>query len=281
MNTIRIALCAALCLAACEKDGGRNLDAKDFPSSVDDPAIVELDNAGSGNLQQLRLEPEANTTQNLHIDIVMKGGPMDMSMGMDMKTTVAKVHGDGSFDVESVFTDMNMPSMAGVDPSMMKNILADIKSTTTLTPRGKMSGSLQMGDDPALQGFSSTFEQLGFALPEEAVGVGATWSTKETLERNGMIVYQEIVYEILSLDAKTAKLKMTVTQRAPKQSVDMMGQSMTLEKLETDGGGSLEIDFGKGMPTAMKLDLTAKTTMKAGGQKQSIDMDMNIDMFEQ
>jgi hypothetical protein len=286
MKTTRLALfavlSAAVCLvAACEKDGGRSLDATDFPSSVDDPAIVEVSKAGSGTLQKLRLTPKADTIQDLHIDIVMKGGPMDMQMGMDMQTVVSKVHADGSFDVESSFTDMNMPAAAGIDPSIMKDILAKIKSTTTLSPRGKMSGSLDMGSDPALQSFSSTFEQLGFALPEEAVGVGATWSTKETLERNGLVVYQEIVYEIKTLDADKATMKMTITQRAPKQSVDMMGQSMTIEKMSTDGGGTLGIDFGKGMPTSMKLDLRTKTTMKVGDQKQSIDMNMDIDMFEQ
>ena len=270
-----------LCVgSACEKDVHK-LDASDFPASADDPAIIEVTSAGSGAQHPLRLAPAVDSAQTLHLDLVMGGLPIEVNMGMDMSSKVIAVHDDGSYDVESTIDNVVLPEM-GADTASVSDMLKGVKTTTTMSARGGVkSGTVNLGTGlEALNAFSGSMEQLGFALPEEPVAIGASWTTRETLERNGVRVFQEIVYEITALGADSATMKMTLHQRAPKQTITMVGQEITYDSLESKGSGTLGLVFSKPMPVMMSIEMSIKTKVSVGGQTQKVDTSLTIAMTE-
>ena len=281
-----IILAVLLAGVACEKDSKKTLDPSEYPKNVGDPAIVEMAEAGRTPHQPLRLKPAVDTEQKVQMNLEMDmKGPMaaaapNMNMSMNMAAKVTKVEANGNFH-----TEMGFEGIKFADPQLesmgMGDMLNGMKMTQITSERGVMEGGgVQLPPDLAMLKpmFDDSMKQLAFALPKESVGIGASWPTKETLEKNNVRVYQEITFTVAELAKNQAKLKMKLMQQAPSQTIDMMGQKVKVEKLESKGTGSATLAFDKPLPTAMNLTMDMTTKMSVNGQSVAMDMGLKVDM---
>ena len=284
LRSIWVVVTIALAGFACEKDS-KPLNESEYPRNVGDPPIVSIQNAGRTPQQTLRLRPAVDTEQKveLRLEMAMGGAAAampSMDMAMHMSSKVGKVEDNGTFhqnvSIDSVKFDN--PELAGMG---LSDMLSGMKVSQITSDRGIITGgSIDLPPKMAMLKpmFDDSMKQLAFSLPEGPVGVGATWTTKETLEKNSMRIYQEITFKITELDKTRAKLDMTMKQQALRQDIEMMGQKMTLEKLSSSGSGTAVLTFDKPMPTAMNLTIKVSTAMKVGDQRATVDMTMKMDM---
>lgn len=264
----------ALSSAACEKAKDAapaeakakpvktELDPADFPQSPTDRPILALLGAGAGSRAPLRLAPAEGTTQKSTMAFSGNVAGQQMTMRMDMTGVVTKVKGDGSFDVEATFDDIDMSmgqQLGAAEKQMVKDLLADMGMKWTFTARGDIERQEVTGSMAGLtdQGFG----QLFLSLPADAVGVGATWTVNDKVTQNGLTVLQQIHYEVKAIKGTTVELAMTLRQKADNQSMP----GVTIDKLRSTGTGTLVIDTSKPLPQAMKLDVDMAMSVKAGG----------------
>jgi hypothetical protein len=135
------------------------------------------------------------------------------------------------------------------------------------------------------QTMSSTFDSIrsmSLPLPEQAVGPGARWQVRQSMEASGIKSTQTIDVELVSADARTAMLKIATTQHAPPQTVslpDLPGATVNLQKLDGAGTGTVNVPFDALIPTS---ELTSRTNtvmdIEMGGNKQNMGMDVTLKM---
>ena len=270
------ALCAALCVVtACKKDG-TSLDAKDFPSNVGDPAIIELLNPGSGTPKALRLSPVIDSTQIVHFSASIDAGRVSIRMDMNINTVVARIHDDGSFDLVGTPSDVELTRNG--DEVSASEIRGAFEVRTTLTPRGENETTTldEDGAGDAAGPISDSIKYPGYIFPEEPVGMGAKWTAKETVESKGILLFQQVLYEITALEVDSVTMKLTVTQDAPRQSVFLGGQSATIDSYDGRGTGELTQGFANGMPTSLKVEMKQTTQVSAGGSSQKVSASSRI-----
>lgn len=250
------------------------LDPADFPQSPTDRPILALLGAGAGSRAPLRLAPAEGTTQKSTMAFSGNVAGQQMTMRMDMTGVVTKVKGDGSFDVEATFDDIDMSmgkQLGAAEKQMVKDLLADMGMKWTFTARGDIERQEVTGSMAGLtdQGFG----QLFLSLPADAVGVGATWTVNDKVTQNGLTVLQQIHYEVKAIKGTTVELAMTLRQKADNQSMP----GVSIDKLRSTGTGTLVIDTSKPLPQAMKLDVDMAMSVNAGGSSQDQSTKFHFD----
>jgi hypothetical protein len=272
---VKYALAAALLasLVACEKD--QKVDESKYPSGPEAPAVIEVKKAGGAQARVLRLEPAEGTRQVTDMAVTMSGtelpgGGMDMTM--EMTTVVTETRPDGDFVFELEITDASMSGAMGGD---LGNMLEGMKMIQTMSARGDLkevrgAGSLAGAD----QLLSQSMNGMQFAFPEDKVGVGSTWQMRTVESQQGMKIYQTVTFEVKKLEGNVVTLGMTLEQKASDQ--DLGGAR--LERLTTKGGGEMVIDLTKPVPVSGKLGADMNMKVEAGGESQTVDMKMSVDL---
>ena len=120
-----------------------------------------------------------------------------------------------------------------------------------VTPRGVMKEFHV--DEGAVDGDAPV--ETGDPFPEEAVGVGARWEVTSTVREKGGPVAQVSVYELVSLDKKAVRTKLTRTQTP-------MGQADGAAAAQSSG--ELTFRFGDVYPTG-RLEMTRNMTVDLPG----------------
>ncbi len=269
---------------------------------------VRLLEAGAEPRKVLRLHPAAGDKQTMNM--VMKMA-MDMNMGqgqsqsiklpamnMTMETTVKEVSGDGDVTYDLVLGDCGVAEDQDALPQVveaMKSALAGLKG---LSGSGKISsrGIVKAADIKIPSGAApqvrQTMEQMkdsiagmSSPLPEEPVGAGAKWENKTPVKTQGMNLEQTVTYELVSINGEQFTTKGTIIQAAANQKVQspaMPGMKVDLSKMTGRGTAERTSDLNRLLPLAATVQTHSEFTMgvNAGGQNQSIDMkmDMNVKM---
>lgn len=268
------------------------------PAETDAPAVepaskepvVELVDAGRSPRRALRLAPTAGQTQTLTMHM---GISMAMSMsGMDMpaqdlpatvmtiKTKVQEVKPDGDIVLGFEITDTDLvdtdASNAMVVDAMRDSLesIEGLKGTSTTSTRGiTRDGSVKLpdsADDAMRESFSQVednFSRIGVPFPAEEIGVGAKWTVTTVLDSNGLKLKQIADCELISLKGNTVKIKSTIRQSAPPQSIDAPGIPPGAEVHLTSFAGK-----GTSVFTMMLDEMLPRTTEST----VDIDMDLNI-----
>lgn len=179
-------------------------------------------------------------------------------------------------------TKDSMPGAA----DMMKDQLANIKGMTTTMKIDAHGKVLEMNVDtsklaPELQQTmgqtKQSLDQMVAQLPPQAVGKGAKWRVKQTVDQGGMKVDQTTVFEVVEVSAGKAKIKGVATLSAPKQDIDQGGMKVTLESLTGNAVTDMDIDFTKVVP-AVTGTVDMKMKMNAMGQSADMAMVMKMGM---
>ena len=108
--------------------------------------------------------------------------------------------------------------------------------------------------DPALAAEieqTGTSDQLQVPLPEEAVGVGATWEVVQQIPAAGLELEQVLVYELVAVDLPIIELKVTGTQSVPAGAVlEAQGTEATVVSWQLDIDGTMTQDLSTMVPTS-------------------------------
>jgi hypothetical protein len=262
------------------------------------PPIVTLLSAGAEPRTRLRYaiartykEHMATRTQ-LSLSVDMAGTPMPpmqmpmMTQGADLTVTDVAASGDISYAV--TFTGFGVETPAPGDPAMdaafqslgpmMQSLDEVVKSITgggTISDRGlgrsvhfdlsKVTNPLQR---QMMEPVSNAVQNLSTPLPEEAVGVAARWEVRQQLTAGGIQVFQKTIYELVSLEGKTARLKAAMEQTAPPQALDTAalppGADMRVQKYSGAGSSTIAVRLDALVPTSdasMQTNLVADVTM--------------------
>jgi len=267
---------------------------------------VKLLNAGGEPRTMLRLHPKAGAQQKL--DLSLKRA-MEMQVGdmqsqaaklpvikTPMDVTVKTVSPEGDITYETVMGEPSLSGEAGsgeVDLGAMKRTLSSMKGLTgtgTITSRGVVKTSdvkAIPGADPnlkqAMDEMKEFFSQMATPFPEEAVGPGAKWEITKPIKFQGMTLTETATYELVSVDGDHITAKSSFVQNASNQKIQspvMPGMKIDLTKMTGRGTGELQLDLAQLLPSMTTADSHSEFSMgmNAGGQKQSMNMKMDVSL---
>jgi hypothetical protein len=111
-------------------------------------------------------------------------------------------------------------------------------------------------------------------LPESPVGVGAEWDVTQFLRYQGMRYQKTTTYTLLESDGDRLRLRLRDDYTAPKQGMDVMGESgsgPTLMRFSGAGEGELSVSLSLSLPrsSSMKGVLRIEATGKSDGKEES------------
>ena len=267
---------------------------------------VRLIDAGTEPRKAIRLHPKAGDRQSVAVEIktatTTKIGDMATPamklpmMTMNVDVTIQDVSDQGDISYNAVVIDATVAEEAGVLPQAadaMKSALAGLKgiaSTGTMTSRGS-SKALEIkapaGTDPQTQQttelVSQSFAAFAVPLPEEPIGPGAHWETKAPVKAQGITYDQTTTYQLVSVDGESLVLKSVVSQSASNQKIQspaMPGLKLDLTKMTGKGNGDIASNTARLLPEQVVLDTHSELTMgmNAGGQKQTLTMNVDVNM---
>lgn len=297
-----LAIAAWLAVSSPGAQAEPSPDAKAATSA--DP-VVKLLNAGSEPRRKLRMHPKAGDkqTSDLTFKIAMETaaagaptGPMKMPpMKLTMEVTVKSVASDGRISYDLVMTDASV----GDDPDAMPQLVEAVKSsilglkglsgTGVVTDRGFNRGvemNTPASAEPqlrqALEQAKDAISRMASPLPDEPVGIGASWQFEQPIKSQGMTINQTVTYQLVSQEGGRLNTKSTIVQSAADQKIqppaEMQGMDLKLVKMEGHGGGNITSDLEKILPIKATADMHSDVNMQMtlGGQANSMVMKMDV-----
>lgn len=257
----------ALCLHSSPGSAAQESSAGDYPEPGA-PAIVKLTSPGKEPRAPLRYSPPVGATAAVSVTITSEG-TMDMSAGrwkMPMTSLVAGVElgvkdvsavGDVVLDVGfvSLTVDRTNPRVdlaAAQQVEAMMAGLVPFRGVTTITNRGivtanelKLGALAKPGASSTIEDFVWLVRQITPVLPEEPVGVGAKWESRQSMVRSDMTVFQRVEFEVTSVAGGVIKVKSSINQTAPKQParVPNLKAGATIERYSAKGSYTSTLDL--------------------------------------
>ncbi len=280
------------------------------PSSPSAKAVgtpqVKLIEAGAEPRKVLRLHPKPGDKQTLGMTMNMA---MEMKMGeseippikmpaikMTMDATVKSVSPEGDITYEMSMSDASVAD----DPNVMPQIAEALKSafggmkgtsgTGMISNRGVGKGTelkAPTGASPqvsqVMDQMRESFSTLSASLPEEAVGAGAKWEVQRQIKSQGMTLEQTAKYELLSVEGERFTAKSSIAQHASNQKIEnpaLPGMKIDVSKMTGNGTCEIKTDLTKVLPSegTMNLRSDMSMAMDMGGQKQAMNMKLDLDM---
>jgi hypothetical protein len=211
--------------------------------------------------------------------------------GADLEVTA--VSNTGDMTISMTFTDGKWIATPSSDPSMMTALNGAILALKGLSGTMVMSNRAFTRDatfdtskvsnpqlSQAMAPIKQMLQNLSLPLPEEPVGVGATWEVRLGLNANGIQTFSRHSVEVTAMDDKSCTLKMAVEETAPPQSFSnptIGGATMSVDAFNSTGSGTTKIQFDTLSPTS-ELNVNTKMTMSIdmGGNAQQMNMAMSM-----
>jgi hypothetical protein len=132
---------------------------------------------------------------------------------------------------------------AGVPPGVF-----NVVTTSRPAAIGKVLCDSPIVRKLSFTGSTAVGKLLAAPLPEEPVGVGATWDTTTVVEQNGMRLTQIAHYKLLSRTRTRAALAVTIEQQAQPQTIVANGIKLELTSYRGGGAGQTALDLGMLVP---------------------------------
>lgn len=295
-------------LSACGDDdkAGKDADKKTEPTSqatatptdVDDSddsdlddltSKVELIDAGSGDLQQLRLnvtEGQVETwTMEMTNDTEVMGQTVSMPMSFTMTSTVDEVD-EETIETTLTYDDvkLDMSGIPGMPKGMMDQMTDLLKGMSVELDYDRLGAITDSdfalpADMPAE--LSGMLDQIGSQMtlntapfPAEPVGVGATWKSETPINTGGLTMEQVATYELVARDGDDYTIKIDSTM-SPEPGATMEGVEIT--EGTTTVTGTIEGNLGQLGPNGT-MDTVAKMTMSMGGQEMSTTSTVHLEI---
>ena len=285
----------ALVVLGC---GGCDRGEKAPSTRAPDGPTIKVLNAGKDPKRVLRVKAPKDEKQtvvmalDMGITLDMGGVPRTQTIptiSMPMDVTVNDVAANG--DIRYTFV-LREPSILADDvtpPAVIEAMkgatvgIAGLKGTAVVTNRGftkDVHVTTPPGASPQIVQMVDSLEQsigqMAAPVPEEAVGVGATWETTMNITKSSMKLTQVATTEIVAMEGDVVTLSIKLTQSAPKQKITTNGVTANLESYSGTGTGQTIVDLGHIVPKKAQVGLKSDMKMKAG--EQSVSMGLTMDM---
>lgn len=134
-----------------------------------------------------------------------------------------------------------------------------------------------------LQGMNQSFESMMAPLPEDPVGIGATWEVVTRVASSGADLVQFATYTLKKKTGSKALLEVQVKQLAAKATITAPGlPAGALARLlvfKSEGSGTNEIDTKSVAPASGKMLVKSGMTLEvsgAGGPAQETSMETTL-----
>jgi hypothetical protein len=301
----RAALISVLFVAAGGSFRAQTLSVKpeDYPALGQTPIVLLL---APGATPRVPLRYTIAGDYKAHMDLGMTMGmSLDlpgvpaqsvqlppMKVGADVGVTNVTPAGDVSFDFG--YTSVRLDDAAGADPAVaslvqgMDTDFKNVRGSATMTSRGEARDArmdVSKVTNPQLSqmlgSIENSIQSLAIPLPEEAVGVGAKWESRQTIQANNIKIFQRTVWEVVGLDGKTVNLKATVEQAAPPQSISNpsipAGADVSLARYSGGGAATVALHLDSLIPTSEGNTQTSVTmNVNAGGSTQQVTVGVTL-----
>lgn len=267
-----------------------------FPAPGAAP-LIKLLSAGAEPRAALRYAVPAGHKGRLEIAMDM-GITMDMEGMMmpemkmpTMKTvvemSVSDVAANGDMTFQSRIASMHMDT-AGLDANMSavansfnNTELTGLQASGTMTNRGltgqklKFSGVSNAQAKQMIDSAASTFDSLSMPFPEEAVGKGAKWETRQRTSAGGVSAMLKTTIEVVSVQGSRVTLKISTETTAPSQPIKNPAlpadADATLTKLKGTGKGTMVVDLNS---MSSEGESSANSSMVMNVRMQGMEQDV-------
>ena len=285
-----VTLVALVAMASCAKAEERKVAKTTEPSDG-----LELVSAGASSARKplrYHLQKGAKSplelVMNLELEAGGRGGKLP-SLVMALEIGVDDVLPDGGAKVRTTVTGATAREREGtvVPASMMDSMTSMLEGmafTATLSPDGSLRDSkfeLTKPIPPTMKSqvaqLTQNLEQVAMRLPEVALGVGAKWTARKTVQQNGLDMVTLTTVEITAIDGDRVTFTSNSTVSAPDQTVIDGGETVTIK--DVGGGGT-----GKGTIDLSRMTMTGEFTaefrgmMSAKGETAPMRMAMKMTM---
>lgn len=259
---------------------------------------VTLVKAGAAPLSVLRFSPEAGASKTVELAMSMQ---VSMTVGnktidpsvlpvvtVQMKVTAAPDK-DGATTYAYAVTSASREPMEGASERLKKAMdtavdgMQDSGGSMTIDARGRRIASEYTLPDvptpnlrPSLAGFQQSFSQLFAALPEEAVGIGGSWSSTTHFELSGIPIEQRATYTLKSKEGETLTLDVAFEQSATGPTQTPASVDLEDTQFGAQGSGTLSVRLDSPFPVDAKAQSRSRvqSSVALGGAPQPVEMDL-------
>jgi len=200
---------------------------------------------------------------------------------------------DTQVDLTYTVHGMNVGDDEGAEPAMLTTVgslLGDAGPIVAHVQR-RPNGSLKAGfvDVPpsvtgparqVVEGVAQAVAQLQVPLPQEDVGVGATWTSVGTAVQGGMELEQTATYRLTKRDGETLELSAKIGQKLISPSFSPPGMPALKAKVtmfQSGGEATVALSTVHPAPTTMELAIKLKMAMEVSVLGQTQSQDVQID----
>ena len=241
--------------------------------------------AGAPPRRVLRYTFRAGAVETIEMDMHVAVGvqmdgqtsPVTTTPGMRMIGTMRaeRVTPEGNVVIHFSLDSVELSEATG-DPALRQKVLdatrklVGMTTESEITPRGRVlrtSDTMPPSADKSVADMvdqtQSTVRDIAVPLPEEPVGVGATW----TASRKAHLQFDlktKSTFHLIRLDGDRGTLEATVAMSAPEQPFSRGAAKGTLRSMEGLGKGKSDFDLHHMLRTS-DLDLRADSEMSLEG----------------
>lgn len=244
---------------------------------------LTLVSAGKGAKQRLRFSPTkgarytivSTSEESKARGLEGKLGPAEATppIRSTIEVEILDVSKDGDIRYAMAYQKLEVVPDKRLKPELVKAyeaalaVAAGVKGTGVVTSRG-VTRQVDFTTPPdaspelrnAFEMARTTMTQLAQPLPEEEVGVGATWQTTFTATVGEITADTKVTYQLLSLAKSKARLKVTTVVKGK-------GSGAGNLTTETHGGGETQIDLASITPTSAKATLRTEVGLDMDGRR--------------
>lgn len=273
----------------------------------DEGVLLEVTSTGVEPRQALRYSPKVGQKETVRMRMLMaiemniggeSAGRMALpAMILDMDMEVTEV-GDGEIQYNAAVTQATVDresDTAGFPPEVMLELEASLhplegmRGYARVTDRGEaLDAEFHLPPDaPAelaqqMSSFSDSAENMAAPVPEEAVGVGATWSTYSKLDSSGFKIVQRADYVLVELTDDRITLEVAITQQPldanPQMDSLPPGAEMEMLRFTSEGTGQSVLDMDHLAPSASLATVNMDFAFAILGEGERIEAQMVMDM---
>jgi hypothetical protein len=264
------------------------------PTTLPSPPVEEnvklvLVSAGAEPRQALRYRPRVGSEHIVvldnHTDMTMSSnGHRMFDRTFDTTTRasirIASVEGD-RITLEMTVLSMDVPNY---DPTSFDKppVVANKRGTFVVTDRGKyISSDFQLLDENAEVRDALQISDYQVLLPEEPVGIGATWEVHTRVQRNGIGLTQIDTHELIELGPNSARTRATLVQNSWPQVVNALAEDpLTVFEVDTfksTGSSEGELAFDQPLPkrSTFKFQFSTGMPIRRPEGAQAIELVFN------
>jgi hypothetical protein len=273
-----------------------------FPA-VGAPPIITVISSGAEPRKALRYVSAKGHREHMTMDFLMA---ITMAVGDtalpeikapmmrgDVDVEVTAVSTTGDMTLSTTFTDASWIGASDSDPSMLarlNSVTADLKGlsgTTVVSSRGitrDVKIDTSRISNPQLSqtiaGLQQVMQTVSQPLPEEPVGVGATWEVRSGMNANGIQMFNTVSLQLTAMDDASYTLRVAVEQTAPPQAIStpaMGGATASIDFVTGTGTGTAKMQFDRLSPTSeMTMNSTTAMSVDMGRNVQHMNMAMSM-----